>query len=264
MSKYKKGQSYKPTAKELNDNLAATKIVLGGLPGGNVFQGRDLYGQSIAVRVKNTTTANQARFAVLAIDNLVFSLAQNKEATISQPCLSLKSIGGPRERNNTVILQEPLIIGAIGQAVLSGLTPAWVDVRNEAHTHVDVGSSGDAFVSGFHGVGRLITRPTSRTRTLCMVLIGDTTPSILFKVPDDGIPGREDETLGQATVEVCDIKDGEIIPLTSGGGPVTETVFHAGPVIEGEDGQELYGQAKLICNHMMVDVIYCPDEEDWA
>jgi hypothetical protein len=95
------------------------------------------------VLVKNASGADRNRFDVLGIDNTVVTPSDNLDQFKNKVAL-----GGvtPTESDHTgrfVILLEPLVSGAIGQAVAAGVSPAQVDVQDEDDRFADV-KDGDA------------------------------------------------------------------------------------------------------------------------
>ncbi len=176
MSEARKGRPLRIAASEKNAWNEASQKVLGGLPGGNFHPGRMQTQEWMSVRVKNTSGADRDRFDVLAIDDMVFNLTDNKEASIAEPCLELRQIEGSADRGNVVVLLQPLKqtgANAFGFGVFAGLTAAYVDVESSTHTSIDVGDEVDAFVSrsGGGGIGRIVWKPSGTGRVLCMVLI---------------------------------------------------------------------------------------------
>lgn len=177
MKQAKPGDPVQISAKEWNDVRLATQMVLSGQIGADKRPGQRWTDQQLSIRVKNTTGSNVDRFDVLAIDDMVFNLEDNKEGTIGLPCLKLRDIKGSEDRGNVVVVQAPIkvptsTVPGIDKGVMSGVTAAYVDVKDENDKYIDVGDASRAFVSaGSGGVGRIIWKPAGTGRSLCMVLI---------------------------------------------------------------------------------------------
>lgn len=194
MKQAKPGDKIEISAKEWNDVRAATQMVLSGQLGADKRPGQRWTDQHLSIRVKNTTGSNVDRFDVLAIDDMVFNLEDNKEGTIGLPCLKLRDIAGSKDRGNVVVVQAPIkvptsTVPGIDKGVMSGVTAAYVDVKDEDDRYIDVGDAARSFVSARSGgVGRIIWKPEGTGRSLCMVLIqagGGVGGSMIFFEFDD-------------------------------------------------------------------------------
>ncbi len=178
MKQAKDGDPLKISAKEWNDVRLATQMVLGGQIGADKRPGQRWTDEKLSIRVKNTTGGDLERFDVLAIDDMVFNLEDDKEGTIGLPCLKLRDIEGQEDRGNVVVVQSAIKAPTAGnpgidKAVMSGVTAAFVEVEDEDHRYIDVGDAARSFVSSSSGgVGRIIWKPAGTGRHLCMVLIG--------------------------------------------------------------------------------------------
>ena len=93
------------------------------------------------IRVKNASGADRDRFAVLGIDVPVFTPTDNLEGFKNEPVLAGVVPTTANHLGRFVVLAEPLAAGAIGRAVLTGLTPVKVYIDDVAHRAADVDNS---------------------------------------------------------------------------------------------------------------------------
>lgn len=83
------------------------------------------------VTVKNNTAGNLDRFAVLGVDDVIISPADNESEFLSRVGLVGVTPTVTDHKGKFLILLEPLAAGAMGSAYATGVCPVKVDVSNE-------------------------------------------------------------------------------------------------------------------------------------
>jgi len=102
-------------------------------------KGYDLPGGVVLVRNKSGST--QPQFAILGIDDLIIKPIDAKSIQkfrTQKPVFDVKPLADtqsdvPFQIKNFVILQEPIKADALGKAMISGITPVKLDVKNTVH-----------------------------------------------------------------------------------------------------------------------------------
>lgn len=106
-----------------------------------------------ALQVKNASGENLRRFSIVIPDNPVFEPADDDEpdaaviaakllAFQDQPCLRVFPAGPIDDLTTFLVLQEPLPAGAIGRAMLFGVTAVKLDVQVQADRYA-IAQNGD-------------------------------------------------------------------------------------------------------------------------
>lgn len=137
------------------------------------------------VLVRNASGADRQRFDVLGIDSVVFTPPDALEQFQNQPVLEGVTPTAAHA-GRFVILQEPLAAGpegdpangAIGRALLSGLSVARIEVAADADAFADI-KAGDAtqLRSGSSGAAQVLWKETTGATRWAIVRLGLATAS---------------------------------------------------------------------------------------
>jgi len=130
------GEPVRLYADEINGWNLAFAAILGGRQRGPHAAGG---GGGETILVRNDTEVNQERFAVLGINGPIFTPTENFAAFCNHIVFSGVAPTRPTHYGKFVISQIPLAVGAIGPAMLSGMTQVRIDV--------DEGKSGYFFAT---------------------------------------------------------------------------------------------------------------------
>jgi hypothetical protein len=125
------------------------------------------------VLVRNESGYDRDRFDVLAVSGSVFT-PSDLDAFKNDVVLTGATPTAGRDDGKFVILQEPLEDGAIGRAVLSGVTPVRIDVANADHQFADVADN-DAtkLISADHGEAQILWKETGTGLKWALVRLGN-------------------------------------------------------------------------------------------
>ena len=128
--------------------------------------------QTGIVPVKNASGTDAARFAVLGIDSPIFTAAEAADSFANQ--VALVGVTPTADHAGAfAVLLEPVADGEIGQAVVSGVTPAKVNVTNEAHTHAEVAAGQAGYLaSGESGSALILWAEVGTGEKWAVVKIG--------------------------------------------------------------------------------------------
>lgn len=86
-----------------------------------------------SVTVRNTTGADQDLFAVLELDQILIAPADNlREFQFRHGFTAKKPAAGAKK---LAILLEPILSNSMGKALLAGVTPVRLDVKDVGHAH---------------------------------------------------------------------------------------------------------------------------------
>lgn len=134
----------------------------------------------IELPVRNDSGADQEQFAVLGISGSLFNYSTGDNPP-SVHSIAIKGVTPAASHTSRYcVLQEPLKSGAIGKAVIRGLTPVKVDTTTGiANDWADivVGNATKLKVASI-GSARIIGTPV--TGQLCYVILGNTEPRPRF------------------------------------------------------------------------------------
>lgn len=198
--------------------------------------------ESQLVLVKNNSGADVGRFGVLGIDGPIIEPDDNT-AEFKQR-VALKGVSPDRDVHygRFVITQEPIASGAIGRAVIEGVTVCRLrpDGATASQEYVDVGSSTSYLISGPNGSARVlwsgdpvsgtywavirIGQPGAAHATNVTTLTSDTTWTVPWRVSyvDITIIGGGGAAGNSGTVTDYDFNDSNgdtvTIPFGKGGG----------------------------------------------
>jgi len=109
------------------------------------------------VLLRNDSGEDRIRFDVLGLDRPIPTPAENEDEFQNRTCLSGVTPEMLKHRSKFGILLEPIPMGAMGRALVSGVTVAWVWFESELHAYADV-CDGDAWSlqSAPYGAARCI------------------------------------------------------------------------------------------------------------
>ncbi|TWU12852.1 hypothetical protein CA54_16780 [Symmachiella macrocystis] len=118
------------------------------------------FAQAGIIKIKNSSGAARERFDILGIDGPLFTETENAESFYGPMLLDGSSPTDADHTGNFVVLLEPLDVGEIGRAVISGVVPVrlfvaegsdesgkqYADVNNSDATRLELLETGGAFV----------------------------------------------------------------------------------------------------------------------
>jgi hypothetical protein len=90
------------------------------------------------ILVKNGTTSDLDRFHVLGIDRPIFTPAESLFGFQDQLAVVGVTPDDEDHLGRFLVLQEPLRVGMIGRACVSGVTPVRLNVLDEEHDWADI------------------------------------------------------------------------------------------------------------------------------
>ena len=94
------------------------------------------------IRVRNTTAGVLARFAPVGLSGVAIDPTASLANFQNTPILNAIGPGSSSYLGKFAVLQEPLASGAVGDAVLSGVTVSQISVQHATHDRADVDTSG--------------------------------------------------------------------------------------------------------------------------
>lgn len=126
---------------------------------------------SSTVRVRNLSGATIQRFGVLVISGVAIEPAANEVEFVNRPILDCVVPDGVHL--NFVVVQQPIASGAIGRAIVSGMTVARLAVFDEAVTFADSASGSSVLVAGASGQAEILWREGGLGEQWAVVRIGN-------------------------------------------------------------------------------------------
>ncbi len=126
------------------------------------------------VLVKNCEERTYERFAALSVTGVCVTADANEDEFVScQPVLQGSRVTDERVERPYVILQEPLEAGAVGRAMLMGVTPAKVVVNDpeDGYAVPKAGSDG-SLESAATGVARILWKGSGSGARWCLLQLG--------------------------------------------------------------------------------------------
>lgn len=168
------------------------------------------------VLVRNETGNALDRFSVLAIDGMLVELGE----TMGEPCVSGRK--PTKDLRDFVVLQEPLAPGAIGPAVVIGVTAVKVYSEDgEKPAFADAPEDATGYLVGSRkGPARVIYREEGEGDQWALVALGSGSQSDLFPVALIRVAGTAGSASGSATY-VYDVYE---LPLTEDSEPIATNV----------------------------------------
>ncbi len=96
------------------------------------------------VTVRNTSGTDQDRFAVMGIDSIIISPADNELEFQSRPAFDVVMPAQNHKEGRFVILCEPIAAGRLGAATIAGVTPVKLDVLavDDLYANAKAGETG--------------------------------------------------------------------------------------------------------------------------
>jgi len=155
--KVARGQTLSIPADDYNACIATAKAYHQGLGGAPSPPQRPTGNSPSRLFVKNVSSTDAPRFAVLGIESVVFTPSDNLDEFQNAPTLTVTTPTTDDHTGNFVIAQEPIPAGQIGLAVLQGLTACQINITDEDHTHADVTNEDNTqLTSGSSGAARIL------------------------------------------------------------------------------------------------------------
>lgn len=140
--------------------------------------------QAGIIWVENASGEDMDQFDVLGLDVPLISPTDNLPEFSKQVTFSGIMPDSDEHRGRFCVLQQPLAVGKIGRAIVSGVTPARVYINDEADEFADVTTDeATRLDSGSFGV-RVLWKPTGTGEQLCTVRLGDTNWQRPFECKD--------------------------------------------------------------------------------
>jgi hypothetical protein len=153
------------------------------------------------VLVRNDTQADVVRFGVLGIDGVIVESADH----LAEFCRPLfKGVSPQIETHGAqfCIVQEPILVGKIGRAILSGETVAKVNIVDVDDVLCGIADDDTAkLVSGFGPARILVKSPAETGEQCCWVRLGEGIGHFVAKTTSE-ITARSSETVGSGTVDL--------------------------------------------------------------
>jgi len=184
--------------------------------------------QSDIVLVKNSTAATVDRFGVMGIDTPLITPTANLDEFKRRVVFSCVAPLTATHKNKLVILQEPLAAGAIGKAVIAGISqvrltgalpsaPAFAELTNNDTTKLTAGALGSL---------RILWAESGSAERWAIARVGDDLPPMFAKGKLDGTLVKD----GSAVMSVWGISAGTGAAGTSTitGNSVTSVTVTAG------------------------------------
>lgn len=209
----------------------------------------------VVVRFKNTLTQSLKRFAVVPLHSTAINPAKNEGQFLDTPILK---VGEHQKLEGlTGIVRRPVAAGAVGTAVILGLTPARIDIKADTDWYAErVLNDYEKLKSSVGGSIRIVYKPAGTGIKKCLVVV---TPALqagkkFFRTPQAGVPGRIMAGVpGSAMSERMrfDAVQGSLQPENP---PVFEKTWNLAPgSVRGND----FVQCGRIDGEWFVDVEYC-------
>jgi len=177
------------------------------------------------VKIKNTVAFNLPRY---------YSLALTGGYLLTNPTrdfIWLPAEIASNEPRLLAVALEPIPHNGIGEAMITGVCPAYVYVTSDAHRRATLGTN-HYLESSPSGPVQLLYKPSGTGTLLCIVQLGNRAEAKLFAMtPSDGIPmaTRSGDTISPGS-KTCDIwyydyATSDYVPLKdSGDSQLTATV----------------------------------------
>lgn len=174
--KVSKGQRLIIPAVDWNDTLDSNAWVRARRADGGAGAYKDDLRHTGLVLVKNTTASDYAQFDILGIDGIVFTPTESPDEFKSHPVLK----GGAPTADHTAkfcVLQEPIKAGAIGRAIIDGVTVARVHFASDSDGWCDVyASQPTKLLSATSGSARVLYREVTTNPYWAVVQLGVWSP----------------------------------------------------------------------------------------
>ena len=153
----------------------------------------------VTVKVRNDSGGNRAQFDILKLGSpIVLPTASTAEFARQ---VTFAGVAPDGKANQVAILQEPIPTGAIGQALLWGVTPCRIDVNHAKHTHAQPASGNYRLQSSFGGAARILWKESGTgSSKWAYLLYGPVTARTLLA--KGAIPAASDTAPGSASVAV--------------------------------------------------------------
>ena len=169
--------------------------------------------------LRNDTGADLPRFAVVGVDGPIIAPSDNEDEFTKRATLIGVEPTVEDHRGRFAVVTEPIADGVIGQACVSGVIPAKVNIVDENHTRADVKAGSTTLESGHHGAAELLWHAPGTGEQWALIKIGLGVPlSVTFDVrlvQTGGSPGKNGESECSFTYHAYDVETNEL--LTTGG-----------------------------------------------
>ncbi len=167
------------------------------------------------ILVRNDSGADIPRFGILGLDSPVIGPDDNLASFQNQPAFSGSTPAAGTHEGRFAVVQQPLASGAIGPAVVDGLSVARINVADASHTYADV-ADGDAtqLLSSAAGSARILWIASGTGTQWALVSLGHTPAGgagggvrqmIITAIHDDYLACRDwdGQAEGETDVEVA-------------------------------------------------------------
>jgi hypothetical protein len=160
LKKVRSGQELAIPARAYN---AFVDAALAHREGGSSLRSRPPHGRAsradhaATILVRNDSGGDIPRFGVLGLDGPIIEPGDNLASFQNQPAFSGSTPAAGTHEGRFALVQQPLASGAIGPAIVDGLSVARVNVADASHTYADI-ADGDAtqLLSSAAGSARIL------------------------------------------------------------------------------------------------------------
>lgn len=108
------------------------------------------------VTLKNVTVSDRSRFDVMALSDPLIGPADSLVQFLSNLCWQGIAPNSTTHIARWGVLQQPLVAGQIGNAIVAGVTPALIDINDADDTHVEAATGDYRLQSGTTGSARIL------------------------------------------------------------------------------------------------------------
>jgi len=140
------------------------------------------------IRVRNTTASVLARFAPVGLSGVAIDPTASLANFQNTPVFNAVAPGSSTYLGKFAVLQKPLASGAVGDAVLSGVTVAQISVQHATHDRADVDASGGgALVTSYYGAAEILFAESGTGTKWAVLRIGSFVAPVLKATADGAI-----------------------------------------------------------------------------
>ncbi len=209
----------------------------------------------LIVEVRNTTGADRSRFDVVGLSAAIISAGDNLETFHRQGALDAVEPVWPDHYSLYAVLQQPIRDGAIGQAMISGVTSCQVNFAdsNAAAGH-DYATLADGTYSSLDsapcGVARILARESGTGAQWCKILLGAPSPAGgLARTPSGGLP-------------LC---TGSNFPYTPGSASCDVATWSGGNLVDDEWNMTIYNaMGGAVAGNVLIIYLFDRHGKPWA
>lgn len=150
------------------------------------------------VRVRNMSGVDLPRFSPIGVSNVAISPTASLPNFQNTPIFHGFQPVSSQYRGKFAVLQEPLANGALGDAVLSGITVSQISVEHATHDRVDVNTAGGwLLLSSYYGAAEILYAESGTGTKWAILRIGTFESPVLKATADAqiGVAGSGSVTI---------------------------------------------------------------------